>query len=581
MSLKRGRGRARRSRPPDPARFRIRPRRLLGHYRYVRLRWRLLFALIDSLGWLLFGPVRLFGYVRSAAALRGKTAGLESEPPARILVIQLDHLGDAVLSTGFIAALGDAFPAAKIEVLAAPWNAGVFRMCPAVHRVLVLERNRFQPGGSRGWITALFRCAWQLRRRRYDLAIDVRGEFPNALLMWLAGARRRVGWNCGGGGFLLTQSVAYHRGRHEVLSRLALLKALTEAAEEDVAPRLTPGSKAAAQVAERLRFAGLPSGRAMNTTSASPVNRDRIEQAPAAADGEMPLVVFHVGSGTHAKRWPTWHWRELLGQLIVSHRAAVVLVGQAADRAVARQVLAGGALANVVDWTGQLPLDELAALLARCDLFIGADSGPAHLAAAMGTRTIAIFSGTNHPHQWAPWGKTVRLIRRPPACSPCHRQQCPLADHPCMVDVQPDEVAALAAEHLKAAGFADLLETPADGQVAEWGEPSRHAAHGPDTNRQDVLQGDGSLPLARLPDRAEVSAAGSLAARWPQRSTVNPAGGAAHESGTEGASRAQPICRVDGPHRLRGMGLRKPLASDLPSEPKAGISQESKENPSV
>ena len=86
-------------------------------------------------------------------------------------------------------------------------------------------RNRFVRPRCFG-VAAMLWCGWQLRRRKIDLAIDVRGDFPIALLIWLSGARRRLGWDCGGGCFLLTDSPAYLAGRPEVESRRALLAAL-------------------------------------------------------------------------------------------------------------------------------------------------------------------------------------------------------------------------------------------------------------------------------------------------------------------------------------------------------------------
>lgn len=541
-------GRFRRSSHPDAARFRVRPRRLLGCYRYVRLRWRLLFAAIDCLGWLLFGPARLVRQALQMLRPGSSSATPVRESVKRILVVQLDHLGDAVLSTGFLASLAAAYPDARIDVLAAPWNAAVFRMCPGVRRVRVLHRNRFASGGGWNWIAALVRCAWLLRRCRYDVAIDVRGEFPHALLMWMAGARHRIGWNCGGGGFLLTKSAAFHRGRHEVLSRLALLRQLVNAGEDDVAPRVRPSAKAAAAVEARLTLAGL-----------------------SVAVPAGPLVVLHVGSGTQAKRWPAWHWRELLGRLIVAHNAQVVLVGLETESPIAGQVLAGGALDNVVDWTGKLSLAELAALLARCDLFIGADSGPAHLAAAVGARTVAIFSGTNHPHQWAPWGRAVSLLCRPPACSPCHRQQCALADHPCMVGVQPGEVAAVAAEHLQAAGFAAQVDcaTEADQNIEL--PRRRRAASAPIGTDQRAMMGGASLRvLVPLPAGLETD----------QRRAL-PCGVGSPDADAP-ASSQQAVYRIDGPHRVkRRRKTPRALASNLPLNPEAGIPHDNQEQGSV
>ena len=92
------------------------------------------------------------------------------------------------------------------------------------------------------------------------------------------------------------------------------------------------------------------------------------------------------------------------------------------------------------DWTGTLTVTQTTALLERADLFIGADSGPAHLAASAGTLSIILFSGTNRPRQWRPWSRHSLTIRHHVPCQPCHQKVCPLADHPCMSGLDPERV---------------------------------------------------------------------------------------------------------------------------------------------
>ena len=92
------------------------------------------------------------------------------------------------------------------------------------------------------------------------------------------------------------------------------------------------------------------------------------------------------------------------------------------------------------DWTGRLTVTQTTALLERADLFIGADSGPAHLAASAGTLSVILFSGTNQPQQWRPWSRHSMILRQRVPCQPCHNKVCPLADHPCMATLEPDRV---------------------------------------------------------------------------------------------------------------------------------------------
>jgi ADP-heptose:LPS heptosyltransferase len=276
-----------------------------------------------------------------------------------------------------------------------------------VSRVFVSQVTRFSGGGPWKWIGSTIRWGRQLQQYGYDLAIDPRGDFPSAVILRFCGAPVRLGWGCGGGGFLLTHEAEFVWGRHEVLSRQALLDQLGIAPPADEpawAPQFEPSMAARQWIDERI-------------------------------GGSGPLIVLHVGAGTTAKRWPVKHWQELIERLAVSHDARIVLVGSAAD---------GESFAGADDWCGQLTIDQLAALIERSDLFIGADSGPAHLAAAIGTPAVVLFSGTNRAEQWRPWGDHVRIVKQPTSCSPCHRTRCPLANHPCMNGLQPRAVLAAA-----------------------------------------------------------------------------------------------------------------------------------------
>lgn len=371
-----------------------------------------MFSLIDALGGAVWGAVR-WGrrWLRPAPAAM---PDLEAFRPRRILLVQLDHLGDALISLAMLPLLRRRWPAAEIHVLASPSNRAVFEAAPEVDRVHVAVVNRFARRRAMrfGWLAALVGWGLWLRRRDVDLAIDVRGEFPLALLCWLSGARLRLGWACGGGGFLLTHCAPYVPGRAEVASRLALLAELgiRPQSGDDCRPRLDASEGARMRIASQLSELG---GRS--------------------------LVVIHVGAGMAAKQWPAEHWRRLIAEMHRRHPMQVVLVGSPSERPIAVAIATGQPKA-VVDWTGQLDLDELAALVERADLFLGADSGPAHLAAAVDTPVVALFSGTNRPEQWQPCGRCVVVVRQAVECSPCHRQHCPRPGHPCMTRLDPTTV---------------------------------------------------------------------------------------------------------------------------------------------
>ncbi len=370
-----------------------------SRYRYTKRRYRAAFRLLDSVGGLLTNFARCF---RPAPP---------REEPRSILIVQLDHVGDAVLTTPVLAALRSRFPDAVIDVLAAPWNAPVFSGNPAVRHVHLSEHNwQARRPAQRAFLAEVVRQGRRLRRFQYDLAIDPRGDFFVVLTLWLAGIPRRLGWACGGGGFLLTDVASWDAARHEFESRRVLLEAI-DVAPTGFQPELFPTWADRSAVREMLA---------------------------EIAGRRSPFVVVHASAGTPAKQWPLEHFSQLVGRLTRELGATVALVGATDDRSRGRWIAHTCPL--VVDWTGRLSLLQLASLLDETDVFIGGDSGPAHVAAAMGTPSIVLFSGTNRAECWRPVGDEVVVLREAVPCSPCHLNACPIAGHPCMSGVRPADV---------------------------------------------------------------------------------------------------------------------------------------------
>jgi heptosyltransferase-2 len=421
-------------------------------YRYSKWRWRVLVRLLDGAGAV---AMRLWRQVRPIPPLG---------TPRRILLVQLDHLGDAVLSSPMLPQLRTAFPEARIDVLASPSNREVFEADPHVDQVHLAERNWFErrPGG---WAlgSAVWTLGRSLRNAGYDLGIDVRGDVLTVLVLALARIPRRLGWAMGGGGFLLTDVAPWVSGRHEVHARLALLETLGMAADGPARVVVHTTDRDRIRVGRWLREAW-PSREAKGTTvparartpsrayfaHSSTQSEPHLESRPstkahlASSDWptggwlgvSAPLLAVHLGAGTAAKRWPPRHWAELVGRFLADGWRVVVVGGP-------EDLDASAALTphpNLVDWTGRLKLTETAALLERADLFIGADSGPAHLAACAGLPSVVLFSGTNLRRQWRPWSRRSLVLRHRVSCQPCHHKACPLADHPCMAGLHPDRV---------------------------------------------------------------------------------------------------------------------------------------------
>jgi heptosyltransferase-2 len=424
-------------------------------YRYSKWRWRVLVAALDAVGGLAMGLWRVL-----------RPVGGWPEP-RKILVVQLDHLGDSVLSSPMFPRLRARFPGASIDVLASPSNRAVFEADPLVDRVILADRNWFERRPGRWALaSAVWSIARTLRSGGYDLGIDVRGDVLSVLVLAMAGIPRRVGWAMGGGGFLLTDLAHWVPGRHEVRSRLALLDAIgakDDAEEQEEEPRVSvfvsdrdrgkvarmlreewpPGDRPARK-ASRRALAVVPAGAASGPDRLGPsvgtgfgdeVESDWLHAGRFGA--EAPLLAVHLGAGTLAKRWPIGHWDDLLSRFLADGWRAVVIGGP--DDAGRSATLRSHP--ELRDWTGRLAVSETTALLERADLFLGVDSGPAHLAACAGVPSVVLFSGTNRVGQWRPWSRRSLVLRNHDVpCRPCHRKVCPLADHPCMTGLTPDRV---------------------------------------------------------------------------------------------------------------------------------------------
>ena len=408
-------------------------------YRYSKLRWRVLVHALDAVGFVLIAIARWF---RSPPVI---------DDPRSILLIQLDHMGDALLTSPMLPRLRAAYPNARIDVLASPSNRAIFEADPQVDRVIVAEKNWFARGAKgRSLGSAVWRLGMTLRRERYDLGIDVRGDVLTVFVMAIAGVKRRVGWAMGGGGFLLTDVAKWVPGRHEVRSRMALLDCLGLVETEPPRVSVGIGDDDRIRIADLLREAwpdrsrnrsvgALALGRFDSESRARSRSTTEFdaEQLHAGRFGEeAPLLAVHLGAGTPAKRWPQRHWRSLISRFLRDGWRVVVVGGR-------EDVELASALPEhplLRDWTGLLAVTETAALLERADLFLGSDSGPAHLAACAGVPSVILFSGTNRVRQWRPWSRRSLVLRRRVSCRPCHHKICPLADHPCLAGLGPDRV---------------------------------------------------------------------------------------------------------------------------------------------
>jgi ADP-heptose:LPS heptosyltransferase len=263
-------------------------------------------------------------------------------------------------------------------------------------------------GGQRA--PALLRQAWHWRARRYDLAINFEADIRSNGLLWLSGATRRVGFTSGGGGAFLTDAIAFDTSHHVATNAIALVERAF-----DLSPG-TLGDPRAADRAKRSRLVLPDSARAGALACLTQI-----------AGGSLPsaLIALHVGSGRAVKQWPPSRFADVAATLAKEQDAVVVLTGSAEDDALVTAA-AARLTEHGVRTLRVAPVDlmVLAGVLTFCRLLISGDTGPMHLAAAVGTPVLAVF-GPSMPWRYAPLVAEHRIVRIDLPCSPCNRIRRP------------------------------------------------------------------------------------------------------------------------------------------------------------
>lgn len=246
----------------------------------------------------------------------------------------------------------------------------------------------------------------------------MRGDLRENLLLWLARIPERIGYGVTGGGFFLTKELDYRPNVHESAHTLDVLESMGIRCDR-LEPRLyfSEKEKALPEKFKDLSF-----------------------------NSKEKWIGVQLEAGTQAKEWPIDQIRDFV-ELCVKELSGykIVLVGANAVKTVdlPQNVRESG---RFIDLTGKTSLRELLLILKNLKMFIGPDSGPTHLAAALGVPTLFLYSGTNRFEEWKPLAKSAYILRHDVSCAPCGRVLCNVPGHPCMSGIEPVEVVRLIKE---------------------------------------------------------------------------------------------------------------------------------------
>ncbi len=332
----------------------------------------------------------------------------------RILLIRPDHLGDMLLTMPAVHALRLARPHAEIHVLAGPWAAEVLANTDDVDSVLTLRFPGFSrrtPGGWRSPYEQAVTVSRLLRRVGYTDAVIMRPDhWWGAMLAHMAGIPRIVGYDLPDVACFLTEALPF-RKQHAVLLNLRLVE----------------------------RWAGMVTHPRLHF----PVSEVDTRYIDAYLDAwgiapRTPLVCIHPGAGTWAKQWEEAKWAAVADTLADQLTATIVFTGTGHEIPVVRRI-AEQMQHRPCLIAGDTQIGQLAALFARSSVVLGPDSGPLHLAVAVGAPTVALF-GPADPTEFGPWGtpeKNVILFSEI-GCRPCGVLDWGTDDpenHPCVREI--------------------------------------------------------------------------------------------------------------------------------------------------
>lgn len=331
----------------------------------------------------------------------------------RIVVRGTNWVGDAVMTIPALRELRRLFPTAHITLATRSWAKGLFADANYLDELQVHEGSGLR---------SVVQQVRQWRKRNFDLAVLFPNSLETALVASLARVPLRIGYATDGRQALLTHPLPlpeWRQSKHEVFYYLKIVAELEWLIKQ-----------------EQTFLDTQPDGSLEVSDARKTVARDFL--STRGIKGTGALVVLCPGSiNSRAKRWPTERYAALGDRLIDELGAEVVVVGSNAEADVSLEVEQQMRNRPVM-LTGQTDLAELVATLSLVDLLVTNDTGPAHIASALGRPTLVIFGPTN-PLTTRPFSPCGEIVREPPDCAPCMLRDCPI-DHRCMTAIAPDDV---------------------------------------------------------------------------------------------------------------------------------------------
>jgi len=353
--------------------------------------------------------------------VKGET--FSPEGIARMLLIQLGDIGDVVLTTPTMRTLRENCPYSEIFVFVREHTRELVEDCPWVNGVISVNKDkrnlREEIAYQRDFLS-------ELRRKRFELTIDLRTGTRGAIVSFLSGAKVRIG-RYSDNGTLWRNRLFTHLIRPEnELEQYSSLHSLNILAPLELEIRDTSPALEVTPEKEKSALEIL-----------------RREKVPP----HKPILALHPFSRWSYKEWLIQNYVRLINHIGTRYPVSIVVTGAPKERDRISEIVSRSSV-DAYNLAGKTSLGELSAVLKKCSLLIGIDSAAVHIAAAVGTPTITIF-GPSSPVNWAPRGKQHRIIQKDLPCVPCRQKGCNNSEvSRCLSELEPEEIIPLVEDQL-------------------------------------------------------------------------------------------------------------------------------------
>lgn len=345
----------------------------------------------------------------------------------RVLCVRLDQLGDVLMTTPAIRALRESGADRRITLLTSPGGSAIAQLIPEVDDVLIYESPWMKATAPRDDPRPDFQIIERLRGASFDAAaiftVYSQNPLPAAMLCYMAGIPLRLA-HCRENPYqLLTdwlpETEPESGVRHEVRRQLDLVASVGARASDE-------------------RLSLRPTDEAFRRVDAI---LDRLDLGPG-----RPWAVIHPGASAPSRRYPPEGFAEAARRLVREEGWRVVFTGGRGEIELVESIRRAMESPSE-SLAGRLDLDELAAMIARAPVLIVNNTGPAHIAAAVGTPVVDLYALTNLQH--TPWAVASRVLFHDVPCKPCYKSVCPMGHHDCLRLVPPESVVRAAREMLE------------------------------------------------------------------------------------------------------------------------------------